>query len=71
MTETTSGAETLDPADTGELRLGHTARGTAANDVVTVLAEDMVINASYTLGSEYDFLGRRIRPFAWLGTEFE
>ena len=45
--------------------------GGSENDAATVLAEDMAITASYTLDSEYVFLGHRLRPFAWLGAEYE
>ncbi len=66
-----SGLDTLDGGIGNDVLAPRTGSGANENDVATTLAEDLVINASYTLGSEYDFLGRRIRPFAWLEAEYE
>lgn len=66
-----SGLDTLDGGVGNDVLAPRSGAGTAENDVATVLAEDFVTTASYSLNSEYDFLGRRIRPFVWLGTEFD
>ncbi|MBC7820195.1 MAG: hypothetical protein IAG10_25205, partial [Planctomycetaceae bacterium] len=65
-----SGLDTLDGGIGNDVLAPRTSSGVAENDVMTVLAEDLAITAIYTLDSEFDFLGQRIRPFAWLGTAF-
>lgn len=66
-----SGIDTLDGGAGNDVLAPRTGSSASETDVVTILAEDLAINASYTINSEYDFLGRRIRPFAWLGMELE
>lgn len=66
-----SGVDTLDGGISNDVLAPRSGVGTAESDVSSVLAEDFAITASYTLDAEYLILGRRIRPFAWLGTEFE
>ena len=66
-----SGLDTLDGGLGNDVLAPRTSSGIAENDAVTVLAEDLAITAIYSLDSEFDFLGNRIRPFAWLGTALE
>jgi Ca2+-binding RTX toxin-like protein len=65
-----SGLDTLDGGLGNDVLAPRTSSGAIENDVVTVLAEDLVITTLYALDSEFDFLGQRVRPFAWLGSEF-
>lgn len=66
-----SGIDTLDGGIGNDVLAPRSGSGTAEGDVATVLAEDLAITASYSLDSEYAFQGRRIRPFVWLGPEFD
>ncbi len=66
-----SGLDTLEGGIGNDVLAPRTSNAIVENDVVTVLAEDLAITAIYTLDSEFDFLGNRIRPFAWLGTALE
>ena len=66
-----SGIDTLDGGAGNDVLAPRGGAGVSENDAATVLAEDMSITASYTLDSEYVFLGHRLRPFAWLGAEYE
>lgn len=66
-----SGRDTLDGAAGNDVVAPRTGAGTAESDVATVFAEDLGITTSYTLDSEYESQGQLIRPFAWLGTEYE
>ncbi len=66
-----SGSDTLDGGAGNDLLAPRNGSGTVETDAVTVLSEDLAITDSYTLISEYDVLSRRIRPFAWLGPEYE
>lgn len=66
-----SGVDTLDGSIGNDVLAPRASGGVVESDVVTVLAEDLAITAIYTLDSEFDFLGQRIRPFAWLGSALE
>lgn len=66
-----SGSDTLDGGVGNDLLAPRSGSGIAGNDAATVLAEDLAITVSYTLAAEYVFLGRRLRPLAWLGAEYE
>lgn len=66
-----SGSDTLDGGGGNDVLAPRTGSGALETDAATLLTEDLAITESYTLISEYDFVSRRIRPFAWLGAEYE
>ena len=66
-----SGIDTLDGGIGNDVMASRGGGGNSENDVTTVLAEDLAVVSSYSLDSEYIFLGHRLRPFAWLGPEYE
>ena len=66
-----SGSDTLDGGIGNDVLAPRTGSGALETDAATVLTEDLAVTESYTLISEYDFLSRRIRPFTWLGAEYE
>lgn len=66
-----SGIDTLDCGVGHDVLAPRGGAGGSENDAVTVLAEDLAVFVSYSLDSEYQFLGHRVRPFAWLGPEYE
>lgn len=66
-----SDRDTLDGGAGNDVLAPRSRDGTPNSDVAKVLAEDLSITASYTLDSEYNFQARRIRPFDWLGAEFD
>lgn len=66
-----SGLDTLDGGTGNDVLAPRTGAGTSESDVVTAVAEDLVITASYSLDSEFTFQGRLMRPFDWLGKEIE
>ncbi|MFM9961766.1 MAG: hypothetical protein ACKV2Q_11130 [Planctomycetaceae bacterium] len=62
-----SGLDTLDGGVGNDVLAPRSSSGLSENDVLTPLAEDLAITSPYTLDSEFDFRGQRLRPFAWLG----
>ena len=48
-----------------------TGSGAPETNTATVLAEDFATTGNYAPDTEYVILGRSLRPFAWLGAEFE
>lgn len=66
-----SGIDTLDGGASGDVLAPRSGQGLNETDSMFAPAEDLAITSSYTLDSEYDFLSRRIRTFAWLGAEYE
>ena len=66
-----SGLDTLDGGFGNDVLAPRTGSGVFESDLVTSLAEDLVITSSYSLDSEFTFQSRRLRPFDWLGAEYE
>lgn len=66
-----SGLDTLDGATGNDVLAPRNGSSTVEADVVTSLAEDLLVIGSYALDSEFEFLGRTLRPFTWLESEWE
>lgn len=66
-----SGNDSLDGGSGKDVLAPRTGSGRSESDSVKSATEDLVITTAYALNSEYDFQGGRLRPFEWLGAEYE